>query len=164
LFVETDRLILRKPVLKDFDEYWLMKNDGSTTKFTGGITPYGYDERLEMFRIEWVESDQKTELSITIKTSGKYIGYCGIIDDNELLYGLIKSEWGNGYSTEAAKAMLDYGFNELNLPFVVATVNPENVASEKVLQNIGLSFDCAVKESGILLHKYRIEGSTYLLR
>jgi len=162
--IETERLLLRKPILKDFDEYWFMKNDESATKYTGGVTPYSYNERFEMFRKEWVDTDQNTELSITIKASDEYIGYCGFINDNELLYGLKRSAWGHGYGHEAAKAALHHGFSVLKLPFIVSTVNPENIASEKILQNLGLAFDSTYKESGVLLNKYILTCQDYLAK
>ena len=156
MIIETERLLLRKPLLEDFEGYWLMKNSIDATKYTGGITPYSYEERRELFKKEWVEADQNTEFSITLKINREYIGYCSFIASNELMYGIKKSVWQNGYGYEAAKAMLSYGFTVLNLSAVVATVNPQNIASEKILQKIGLTFDYALEESGVMLHKYKM--------
>ena len=50
MIIETERLLLRKPILEDFEEYWLMKNDKEETKYTGGVTPYTYEERRKLFR------------------------------------------------------------------------------------------------------------------
>lgn len=123
--IETKRLLLRKPMLADFDEYWLMKNNKAATQYTGGITPYGYEERLALYQKEWVDANQTTELSIVLKSTGEYLGYCGFVDENELLYGIKRSAWGDGYGYEAAAAMLSYGFTVLHLPCIVATVHPK---------------------------------------
>ena len=50
MIIETERLLLRKPLLDDFEGYWLMKNNIDATKYTGGITPYSYEERRELFK------------------------------------------------------------------------------------------------------------------
>ena len=161
MIMETEKLLLRKPLLEDFDEYWFMKNDEMATKYTGGITPYRYEERLDLYKKEWVFADQNTEFSIILKANGAYIGYCGFVDKNELLYGIKRSEWQKGYGYEAAAAMITYGFKLLNLSHVIATVNPQNIASEKILQKIGLIFDYAIEESGIKLHKYKLSVTDY---
>jgi [ribosomal protein S5]-alanine N-acetyltransferase len=56
----------------------------------------------------------------------------------EINWHLKRSSWGQGYATEAAKAMLEYGFNTLNLPVVYAVVNPQNTASIRVTQRSGM--------------------------
>ena len=160
--IETKRLILRKPTLEDFEGYWLMKNDKIACKYTGGITTYSYEERRELYEKEWVASNQNTEFSIILKTNDEYIGYCGFVDDNELLYGLKRNAWGLGYGYEAVVSMLSYGFMQLNLPHIVAKVNPQNLASEKILQKIGFLFDSVAHESGIILHKYKMDVADYL--
>lgn len=72
--IETERLILRKPVIEDFAGYWLMKNDPMATMYTGGITPYTYEERYKMFQEEWVDSGQNSEFTVIEKESTMYIG------------------------------------------------------------------------------------------
>ena len=161
MIIETERLLLRKPILEDFEEYWLMKNDRETTKYTGGITPYSYEKRRELFKKEWIDANQNTEFSIALKATMDYIGYCSFIDKNELIYGIKKNVWQNSYGHEAARAMLSYGFTVLNFSVIVATVNPQNIASEKILQKIGLTFDYALEESGIVLHKYKLDAIEY---
>ena len=159
--IETKRLLLRKPILEDFEGYWLMKNDEAACKYTGGITTYSYEERRKLYEKEWVVASQNTEFSIILKTNGEYIGYCGFIDDNKLLYGLKQNAWGFGYGYEAAVSMLSYGFTQLNLPYIVAKVNPQNIASEKILQKIGFLFDSVTQESGVILHMYKMDVADY---
>ncbi|WP_298940437.1 GNAT family N-acetyltransferase, partial [uncultured Dysgonomonas sp.] len=102
MYIETERLILRKPIIEDFNAYWLMKNDPIATMYTGGTTPYTYEERCEMFRKDWVDSNQNSELSVIEKESNTYIGYCGfrycdVMAENELFYGLCQNSWNKGY-------------------------------------------------------------------
>jgi RimJ/RimL family protein N-acetyltransferase len=61
-------------------------------------------------------------------------------DEIEIGYHLVPEHWGNGYATEAGRALLDYGFRELGLPRIVAVALPENEASQRVLKRLGLSY------------------------
>jgi len=58
----------------------------------------------------------------------------------EVGYRLAKRFWGMGLAPEAAQASLCYGFEELGLDRIVAVVHPENVASQRVLEKIGLKY------------------------
>ncbi|MEH2072429.1 MAG: GNAT family N-acetyltransferase [Nostoc sp.] len=58
--------------------------------------------------------------------------------DYEVGWHLRQASWGKGYATEAGRGMLDYGFNVLNLPVIYAVVKPENHASIRVTQRLGM--------------------------
>ncbi|MBD2308408.1 GNAT family N-acetyltransferase [Chroococcidiopsis sp. FACHB-1243] len=58
--------------------------------------------------------------------------------DYEIGWHLKKSAWGNGYATEAARAILDYGFNILKLPIIYSVTRPENTASIRVMQRLNM--------------------------
>ncbi len=166
--LETDRLLLRKPELRDFPEYWAMKNDKEATRFTGGITQYNYDERLELFKKEWVDADQNTEFSIVIKADDEYIGYCSLIDNNgiknEIIFGIKREAWRKGYCYEAAVAILQYGFSVLKHSRIVATVNPQNLASERILQKAGMILDYSGEAAGVLLRRYKLDATDFFLQ
>jgi len=73
------------------------------------------------------------------------------------LYGFLKEHWGKGYASEASKAVLRYGLEELGLDEIVAAVNLENIASEKVLINIGMRYVEVIdypKEGPVKKYKY----------
>ncbi len=83
--------------------------------------------------------------AVVVKDSGHVIGYCGLIflegtTEVELAYGLAKSSWGKGFATEAARASLRFGFEELKLNRVVAVVNPQNIPSQRVLEKLGMKY------------------------
>jgi RimJ/RimL family protein N-acetyltransferase len=52
----------------------------------------------------------------------------------------MKNAWGNGYATEAATAVLDYGFNTISLKRIVGRAHIENAASLSVLHKIGMKY------------------------
>jgi ribosomal-protein-alanine N-acetyltransferase len=75
------------------------------------------------------------------------IGWAGVgpleFDESqtEIFYGLSSQHWGKGYSTEAAQAVLDYAFGTIGLKRLVGVTKPENVASVKILEKIGMTFE-----------------------
>jgi ribosomal-protein-alanine N-acetyltransferase len=59
----------------------------------------------------------------------------------EVAYTITREYWGQGLATEAAKAILDYGFEHLNLSRLVSVIDSENIASQRVAEKIGMTFE-----------------------
>ena len=164
VYLETERLIIRDSIIDDFESTWEMRNDEDVTKFTGGITKLTRDEAFERYVKKCENIDNKLkEYSVILKDSNEYIGYCGfqycsVLDGIEILYGYAKEHWGKGYAFEAAKVVLDFGINVLKLGEIVAAVNYKNIASDKVLINIGMKYvgDVEWPEEG-MVKKYKVE-------
>ncbi|MDH8679932.1 GNAT family N-acetyltransferase [Fusibacter bizertensis] len=165
VYFETERLIIRDPIVEDFDSIWEMRKDEDVTEFTGGVTRLTCDEAYEkhLKRCDNCDDTAK-EYSVIIKETNDYIGYCGfqyctVLNGLEILYGYAKKYWGNGYAIEAAKAVLEFGITKLNLDEIVAAVNYENVASDKVLIKIGMNYvgDIEWPEQG-MVKKYNIKS------
>ena len=84
--------------------------------------------------------------AIFTKENTHYIGHCAIRprpekkDDWEISYMLREDDWGKGFATEIARHLIKYGFDELNLPEIFATVDDENLASHRVLEKSGMKF------------------------
>jgi [ribosomal protein S5]-alanine N-acetyltransferase len=84
------------------------------------------------------------------------IGYCGLFcfpDVNgqpevELGYRLARSAWGQGYGTEAARAVCNYAFNVLCLTRLIAMIDPQNVASLRIAEKIGMRYEAEVMFAG----------------
>ena len=74
-------------------------------------------------------------------------------EEIEIGYHLVPEYWGNGYATEAATALLDYGFRDLELPRIAAVVLPENEPSRRVLKRLGLPY-IEDRIHADLLHRY----------
>jgi [ribosomal protein S5]-alanine N-acetyltransferase len=80
---------------------------------------------------------------VSERGSGRLVGIAGLqpLDggpDVELTYALEPSSWGAGYATEAGAAALDYGFDQAGLERVVGIAQPENIASVRVLEKLGM--------------------------
>jgi len=90
---------------------------------------------------------RSTARAIELRDSGHVIGLCGIAvlhgsEQGESWYLIRPDYWGHGIATEAAQALLRIGFTEMNLHRMFATCLPENLASARVLEKIGMRKEC----------------------
>ena len=93
------------------------------------------------------------QLSITLPDDNRVIGSCGIRrkPDNDwegdIGYELAPKYWGRGYATEAALAIVDFGFRELGLHRVSSWCIADNAASARVLEKVGLRLEGRLREN-----------------
>ncbi|MFG1928181.1 GNAT family N-acetyltransferase [Cryptosporangium sp. NPDC048952] len=81
------------------------------------------------------------QFAVELRASGEMIGGASIrvVDEHgEFGYAFARAHWGQGYATEAARLLVDYGFGPLGLERIAATCAPENLASARVLSKAGL--------------------------
>lgn len=100
--------------------------------------------------------------AVLLKETSQLIGYCGIaveeIDgkqETELGYRLSENYWEHGLATEAARAALDYGFNKLGLPDIIAVVEPANIASVRVIEKLGMEYKRQTLFHGLEMSVYQ---------
>ena len=151
--LETERLLLRRIDTNDVDEILALRGNPVTMKYIPRPLAKSKEEALE--HIAMIENKIVTNSGInwgiTIKGNPKIIGIIGhykISTENhraEIGYMALPETNGKGYMSEAIKAVLTYGFEQLDLHSVEAIIDPENKASERVLQKNGF-----VKEAHIL--------------
>jgi ribosomal-protein-alanine N-acetyltransferase len=86
--------------------------------------------------------------AVVEKVSGHVVGDCGLVEKEvdgyheiELVYLLASHFWGRGYATEAATALRDYALHRLGLRRIVALIEPDNHASVRVAEKIGMTFE-----------------------
>lgn len=82
------------------------------------------------------------------KETNKFIGRCGLLPwtvdgtyEVEVAYTITKAFWGQGLGSEAAQAILNYGFDQLHLKRLICLIDPDNQVSIKVATKIGMSFE-----------------------
>ena len=103
-------------------------------------------------------------LAIILKDTGEFIGWCGLdhLDttkpDPALFYLLKANYWGQGLATEATRALLHYAFGPMNLPSVHGGAAPENIASKRVMEKIGMKYLGIDAEGG---YAFRITREAY---
>lgn len=148
--LETERLILRRLESTDLDSLFALYRDPEIRRYfpEGVLTLEETKEELEWF-LNGHPAHPEIGLWATIhKGSNQFIGRCGLlpwtIDEQqevEVAYLLAKEYWGQGLGTEAAKALVQYGFEQLNLSRLICLIDRDNRASIKVATKIGMKFE-----------------------
>ena len=148
--LETSRLIFRRQEPGDLDDLYAIYCDPEVIRYIPDA-PRTYQQTRE--ELEWHMNGhpKHPELSLwaTIhKETGLFIGRCGLLpwvfeerEEVEVAYLLAKKYWGQGLGTEAAQAIARYGFDVLHLDRLICMVHPENQASAKVAQHIGMALE-----------------------
>ena len=150
IILETKRLLLRHQVLADLDDLWALYCDPEITKYIPDA-PRTREEAQE--ELEWHMNGHPRypELGLWAavhKETGKFIGRCGLLpweidgqNEVEVAYTIARKYWGQGLGTEAAQAILQYGFETLDLSRLICLIDEENIASQKVAERIGMKFE-----------------------
>ena len=151
--LETERLFLRRLAATDVKEIRELRGNPETMKFIPRPLVTSDEEALAHFKLidDKIENNEGINWAITLKGNPKMIGIIGhyrIQPENhrcEIGYMILPQYNGQGITTEAIKAVLEYGFEDLNMHSIEAVIDPDNFASERVLQKNGF-----VKEAHIL--------------
>lgn len=151
--IETARLTLRDFVLSDFDAIYAYSSDPKVTKylFFGPRDADSTTDYLEGLLASQVESPRlRFELAVQETASGRVIGACDLsyIESNvvDLGYMLGLPDWGKGYATEIATALIDAAFSDLRAERVISTVDVNNRASIHVLEKIGMRWEAVFRK------------------
>jgi len=168
LEIETARLRYRMPRPHDLDAMLVIVGDPDVMKYLGvkpGTTLTREEAKTTLERMIkfWTEHGFG-RWAVTSKKDDKLIGLCGfrLLDDTpELFYVFAKSTWGEGLATEAARAILRYGFEELGFEKIVAAVRPANIASINVITKIGMMYEKEISHYGINAVRYLITRDDY---
>ena len=154
--IETARLILREFREDDWPAVLAYQSDPRYLRF------YGWESRspdevrafVAMFlRMQAETPRTKFQLAIETKADGRLIGNCGVRKSSpdarvaDMGYELAPDQWGQGYATEAAIAIRDFGFATLGIHRLWATCVPENTASARVLEKLGLRLEGRLREN-----------------
>jgi len=166
IFLETERLLFRQHVKTDLEAWCAMEADPDVRRYVGG-SPRPREEAEKMFKrsIEPVKGGLAMWATV-FKPDGLYIGRCGIYphfnDDGIHIPGeaslglyIAKAYWGRGLGTEAGRAFVQFGFEELKLKRIVAMVQVGNDASVRVMEKLG--FELAMTEKGQYKDFYHFE-------
>jgi [ribosomal protein S5]-alanine N-acetyltransferase len=152
----TERLILREFVEADWPMVLAYQQDPLYLRFThwAARSPQEVQQFVQMFVTQqYAQPRTKFQLAIELKESRHLIGNCGIrlkavgAQEADIGYELAPDQWGPGYATEAARAIVRFGFTELKLHRVSAWCMAENTASSHVLEKIGMTLEGHLHES-----------------
>jgi RimJ/RimL family protein N-acetyltransferase len=152
VFLETERLVLRRFTEADVDNLFDLDSDPDVMRFLTGGRPTSRDvirnETLPRF-LHYYERFAGFGFWAAIeKSTGQFLGWFEFRppegsgpDKVELGYRLRKSAWGKGYATEGSRALIRKGFIELGVRRVVASTMTVNIASRRVMEKAGLTLE-----------------------
>jgi ribosomal-protein-alanine N-acetyltransferase len=150
VILETERLVLRHQTPQDLDALWALYEDPEITRYIPDAPRTREEAREEL---EWHMNGhpRHPELGLwatVLKENGLFIGRCGLLpwtiegrDEVEVAYAIARPYWGRGLATEAASAILSYGFDVLGLGRLISTIIPDNIASQRVAEKIGMRLE-----------------------
>jgi RimJ/RimL family protein N-acetyltransferase len=154
--LETERLTLRRPTLADVKAIARLANDRRIAENTRRLPhPYSQDHAIEFVR---GTAKSNREAVFLIENNHTPIGMVGIDwrepDAPELGYWLGVEHWGQGFGTEAARAAIDFTFEEYDVEQLISGARVTNPASRNILEKCGFQW------SGVELHRFEALGSS----
>jgi RimJ/RimL family protein N-acetyltransferase len=160
----TARLVLRGFAESDVDPLYQILSDADALRYFPDPRPPSRErvqkiisnqlQHWERYGYGWWAIEQRSRNGL--------IGWSGLqflpeTVEVEVGYLLGQPFWGQGLATEAAQACVQYGFEQLGLQTIVGIVHPENVASQRVIEKLGLSFVDRTRYFGMDCYHYRME-------
>jgi [ribosomal protein S5]-alanine N-acetyltransferase len=162
--LETERLLLRKMRLDDAEAMFAYASDPEVTRYVIWETHRTIQDSEDFLRsaIDGYERGDFGGWGVVLKDSGEFVGTCGIDGGYapeharaEIGYVLSREHWGQGLMPEAVRAVFAFGFEVLSLNRIQARCIAENVASARVMEKAGMTYEGTLRESEFIKGAYR---------
>ncbi len=162
--IKTQRLTLRAMSMDDVDTMHLLFTDPRVmASFDGQLFDRPMTERWVRRNLEHQEQHGYGLFAVILRKDGELIGDCGLehmviegTPDVELGYDLRSPYWGRGLATEAAAAVRDFAFKQLEIPRLISLIRPANVASRRVAEKIGMTMERNILRGSQPYHVYAV--------
>nr|WP_103999569.1 GNAT family N-acetyltransferase [Flavobacterium urumqiense] len=170
LILVTNRLILREMKLSDAEALFEMESNPKVHHYlwnkplrnTSEVHSY-----IEFVRAQYIQNNIG-RFVVILKETNELIGWAGLKYNTEMInnkvdfydigYRLSEKFWGKGYASEASFAWLDYGFNVMKIKLLEAAAHADNIASNRILQKIGLKMTEQYMEDGVSWNWYELKN------
>lgn len=150
--IETAHLILRGPIPADADVWAMFIAEPDFGRYLPRSsvirTPRERAERtISRYQQRWeLQPPRAVGWAVARKGDGQFVGLCGIealdgTNDGELDYYVGKPYWDQGFATEAARAVVRFGFGHVSWERIVAAIVPANIVSGRVLDHLGFVYE-----------------------
>ena len=157
----TENLYLRPFALQDVNAWHAILSGKDVLRYFPGSPMPSRDQAermIERMLGHWQEHGYGL-WAVELHASGRLIGRAGLqfipeTDEVEVDFILDRAFWGRGFATEAGQASLAFGYDLLKVETIVGIVHPQNLASQRVLQKIGLSFVEETTYFGMAVQRY----------
>ncbi|WP_353119830.1 GNAT family N-acetyltransferase [Myroides odoratus] len=163
LIAETPRLFLRELQPTDAQSFYALNANPNVIRYTGNAAFATVEEAKE-----FLENYSDYQLNgygrwaVILKDSGQFIGWCGLkyngdTQQTDIGFRFFEEEWGKGYATESAEACLRIGFDQLGLACIIGRAMKANIASIRVLEKLGLTYEQDIVLEGEAAVLYQIK-------
>jgi len=145
--LETPRLLLREFNIKDAEQFYQLNLNPNVIKYTGNSAFKDVEEAMHFLEnYQDYKQNGYGRWAVIDKSANEFLGWCGLkcdkdLNETDIGFRFFENHWNKGYATESAKACITFGFEKLQLKTIVGRAMTENIASIKVLEKIGLTFD-----------------------
>jgi RimJ/RimL family protein N-acetyltransferase len=148
MILETSRLILRPFQDEDIGRLAELMANGDFMRFSLG--PYTREQTQTVLQkfLSWNQAGLPSQFAVIFRSNNELIGYCGFLhwhldgaDEIEIGYRLDPEYWNRGLASEAAQAVRDHAFRDLNLSRVISLIHPDNIASRRVAEKNGMKIE-----------------------
>ncbi|MEG0928470.1 GNAT family N-acetyltransferase [Chryseobacterium sp.] len=145
--LETERFLLRELTVGDAMSFYELNENSKVIQYTGD-RPFESVEEATTFLQNYKDYDENGygRWAVIDKSNNEFLGWCGLKydsskDETDLGFRFFEKFWNRGVATESAIACLKYGLDQLKLKKIVGRAMSENIASIKVLQKLGFTFE-----------------------
>lgn len=153
--IETERLLLRKITFNDADDIYEYTSDQLVSQY---VTWDRHETIMDTKGFIHFVNQQYTlkklaPWGIEYKDNGKLIGTIDFVSwqpkhfNAEIGYAIARPYWGQGMTTEATKALIDFGFTKMNVVRIQARCMIENIGSQRVMEKCGMSFEGIIRKA-----------------
>ena len=170
LILETDRLLLREMLVSDAEALFEMDRNPKVHQYLWNKPVKEISEvyaTIESVKKQYTQNNIG-RFVIILKETNELIGWAGLKYNTEMVnnkihfydigYRLNEKFWGKGYASEASFAWLDYGFKTMKIPAMEAAAHTDNIASNRILQKIGLEMTETYLEDGVSWNWYELKN------
>ncbi len=153
--------MLRPIEVGDLGDLVAMHADPVTVSFFDAVTREEVVEWIDRSLAEWEERGYG-KLAIVDRKSGEFLGRSGLkywpqFDEVEVGWVLMPGARGRGVATEAGHACLEWGFHDLDVPYITAMIEPRNESSTAVAERLGMTplRDDLLHDRPVVVHAVR---------
>lgn len=153
--IKTQRLIIRRHVPQDFEPMRSFFSDEEATRFLDMTPEQKTEEAIHALLDDVIGSYDSGEpifaMAIVEKEGGRFVGSCGMAPEDldpreiQIFYVILPEFQGRGFASEAAAGLVERAFSKLGVDRLFASMAAENVASVKVAEKLGMTFEGLVE-------------------
>ena len=160
--LKTERLLLRKITTEDLDDFYAWASDPDVTQYVTWYSHTNPEETQEFINriLGRYKYAKIAPWAIVDRQENRMIGLNGFCTWDtrhhraELAYVLSKPYWGKGYIPETSPAIINFGFQRMNLNRIAARCRVPNIGSARVMEKCGMTYEGTLREVALIKNEY----------